>query len=133
MPIEQFREKDKTMAKKTEVTVTLVDDLTGKEFQEGEGETVKFTVDGQRYELDLESKNAATFRKAFEKYTSKARKVGANSRGSNAAPATEAAQIRAWAVLAGKTVNDRGRIPQSIVDEYRASKHSGHTDTPSDK
>ncbi len=108
---------EKAMAKKTEVLVTLVDDLTGTEFTEGEGETMRFTFDGTRYEIDLNNKNAAAFRKTMEKYTSKATQKGHASTGSP----SEAATIRAWAAENGKNVSDRGRIPQSVVDEYQAA------------
>lgn len=109
---------EKAMAKKTQTLVTLVDDLTGAEFAEGEGETVRFSLDGQRYTLDLNTKNAAAFRKALEKYVSVAQKVGAVS--STGAP-SEAAQIRAWAAQNGKEVNERGRIPAALVEEYHAA------------
>ncbi len=57
------------MATKTEVL--LVDDLTG----EAADTTVKFSLDGTDYELDLSDENAGEMRESFAKYVSAARKV----------------------------------------------------------
>lgn len=117
--IAENKAKETIMAKKTEVLVTLVDDITGTEFTEGEGETVRYSLDGQRYEIDLMTKNAAAFRKAFEKYTKASRMVGART---VASEPSEATAIRTWAKEHGKDVNDRGRIPTALVEEYRAAQ-----------
>ena len=39
--------------------VVLIDDLDGSEGEE----TLRYTVDGQEYEIDLSGKNAAKFRR----------------------------------------------------------------------
>lgn len=112
------KEKVKEMAQKTEVLVTLVDDLTGDEFQEGEGETFNFAFDGEKYELDLNAKNAKAFRTAVGKYVKAARVVtGRRSTGPS-----EAAQVREWAKGAGVEVNAKGRIPESVLEQYRAAQ-----------
>ena len=49
------------MASRTEII--LVDDLDGSEIHQG-GETLRFTVDGADYEIDLSSANAEKFRSA---------------------------------------------------------------------
>jgi hypothetical protein len=111
------------MAKKT--ITKLIDDL-----DQGEAdETVKFGLDGVQYEIDLSSKNASTLREALAPYVSAGTKVGR-------APATAAAgrrrgaqmldreqnrAIREWARSKGKTISDRGRIPEEIVAEYHTS------------
>ena len=40
----------------------LVDDLDGTVLEPGAGETVRFSLDGTAYEIDLADENAAAFR-----------------------------------------------------------------------
>jgi hypothetical protein len=54
----------------TKVTETLVDDLDGAEASE----TVRFTIGGKSYEIDLSAKNAKQLDKLLEPY--KARRAG---------------------------------------------------------
>lgn len=103
------------MATQTTVLVTQTDDLTGEQFEEGKGETVSYSFDGQRYEIDLTSKNAAAFRKAFEKYVKVSRAKGSARK---AGEVSEATVIREWARKNGHKVSDRGRIPEEVVTAY---------------
>ncbi len=107
--------------------VVLEDDLEGGTADE----TVKFALDGVQYEIDLSKRNAAKLRDSFADYLAHGRKVGrggvviggraaARARGSAAADREQNKAIRAWAKRKGKTISDRGRIPQEIVDEYNA-------------
>lgn len=107
--------------------VVLEDDLDGGKADE----TVKFSLDGVQYEIDLSEKNATKLRNAFSEYVSHSRRVGrggvvvggraaARARGSAAADREQNKAIRAWAKRKGKQISDRGRIPQEIVDEYNA-------------
>jgi hypothetical protein len=73
----------------TKVTKTLIDDLDGAEASE----TVRFTIGGKSYEIDLSAKNAEQLDKLLEPY--KARRAGGRasvrlkaraSRASGAAP-----------------------------------------------
>lgn len=101
------------------VQVLLVDDLDGGEADE----TVSFSLDGVTYEIDLSSNNAKKLRDSLQSYVDHARKAGtARRRRSRGASSRErSAEIRAWAKSRGKKVNERGRIPQSIVDEFEAA------------
>src|SRR6201986_858663 len=98
----------------------LVDDLDG-----GEGtETVSFGVDGSSYEIDLSAAKADKIRKELPLYIDKARKVSAppRRRRPRTGPGRQrSAEIREWAKQRGYHVNERGRIPASIVSEYEAS------------
>ena len=104
----------------------LVDDLDGGDADE----TVKFSLDGVQYEIDLSKKNADKMRNAFAQYVAAGSKVGrggvvvggrvARGRGGAAADREQNKAIRAWAKKAGKDISDRGRIPQEIVDEFHA-------------
>ncbi|QVQ50963.1 Lsr2 family protein [Spiractinospora alimapuensis] len=105
------------------VQVLLVDDLDGGEAEE----TVQFAVDGSAYEIDLSGKNAAKLRETLAPYVEVARKAqtskGRRGRLQRSQPSRErSAEIRKWAKEHGKQVNERGRIPQSIVAEYEAAQ-----------
>ena len=115
----------------------LIDDLDGGDADE----TVKFALDGVQYEIDLSTSNAGKLRDLFEPYTSHGAKVGrggftaggrvtrtsatpAASRRTGSGTAGNREQnkaIRDWAKRTGKTISDRGRIPQDVVDEYHQS------------
>jgi hypothetical protein len=47
-------------------------------------------------------------------------RASTRARGSAAADREQNKAIRAWAKRKGKSISDRGRIPQEIVDEYHA-------------
>ncbi|TDQ54335.1 histone-like nucleoid-structuring protein Lsr2 [Actinorugispora endophytica] len=104
------------------VQVLLVDDLNGGQAEE----TVSFGVDGSVYEIDLSGDNAAQLRSALAPFVEAARKApvktgkGVKARQRGALSRDKSAEIRAWAKAQGKKVNERGRIPQVIIDEYRA-------------
>jgi hypothetical protein len=108
----------------------LVDDLDGGDAEE----TVKFSIDGIQYEIDLSKKNANKMRDAIAPYVSAGTKVG---RGGVLAGGRSASRIRGgggdrdqnraireWAQSKGIKVSDRGRIKQEIVDRYNAE--AGH-------
>jgi len=60
----------------TKVTVELEDDLEGGPA----AETVRFEIDGSQYEMDLNKKNARTFRKQLAPFIEHARKAGRGQR-----------------------------------------------------
>ncbi|AZZ54173.1 histone-like nucleoid-structuring protein Lsr2 [Rathayibacter festucae] len=106
--------------------ILLVDDLDGSPIEDGKGGTVRFSVDGSSYEVDLSQKNIDALNKAVAPFVDVARK----SSGRAAAPAASAskksdpktlAAIREWANSNGHEVSSRGRIPQTIQDAYHAA------------
>lgn len=101
------------------VQVLLVDDLDHGEANE----TVAFSLDGVAYEIDLSSGNAQRLRDSLEPFVKGARKSNtARRRRSRAASSRErSADIRAWAKAHSIKVNERGRIPQSVVEQYEAA------------
>ncbi len=102
------------------VTIALEDDLTGGPAVE----TVRFAFDGTGYEIDLNAKNGAAFRKQLAPYVEHARGPGrAPSRrsGRGAASRQRSGDIRAWAKQHGLAVSERGRIPASVVEQYHAA------------
>ena len=109
-----------------EVVVTLTDDLDGS----AADETVTFALDGTNYEIDLNAKNAASLRKALDRYVASARRAGSPNgarRGrSSGRRATRAADVdpkavRLWAQEQGLEISSRGRIPAEIIDRYNAA------------
>jgi hypothetical protein len=108
-------------------TITrLVDDLDGTEIKEGTGQTVRFGLDGRDYEIDLSDKNAEKLRSALSRYVDAARRVGGRARrnGSRSLSGKSAVSpqaVRAWAKANKVELSARGRIPQSVVDQFRAA------------
>ncbi|QBI56420.1 histone-like nucleoid-structuring protein Lsr2 [Streptomonospora litoralis] len=106
-----------------QVQVLLVDDMQGGTAEE----TVPFSIDGTSYEIDLNAENAEELRAAIMPFVESARKVrsakstGNRRRNRPSQNRQRTADIRAWAKQQGKEVNDRGRIPASIVAEYEAA------------
>ncbi len=96
---------DSVMAKT--VIVKLTDDIDGGDADE----TVRFSLDGRSYEIDLSAGNAAKLRNALGPYMEKGR-VGSDSRLQRSRPAQaektlyselsadEKARFRAWANMA---------------------------------
>jgi hypothetical protein len=109
-----------------QVITTLIDDLDGKKADR----TVEFALDGTSYTIDLSEANAGKLRKALDPFITAGTRVGrggvrpartvapvrrtASSRDENKA-------IRDWALENGYQISERGRIPQSVSDAYRAA------------
>lgn len=106
--------------------VVLVDDIDGTE----DARTVRFGLDGKGYAIELSEKNEAKLRKFLEPYVERARtdrkrkkrsSSRASSNGHKAKPPT-AAEVRAWAAEAGVEVNEKGRVPQDVIDQYQSAQ-----------
>ena len=113
-------------------TITqLIDDIDGGKAEE----TVLFAIDGMNYEIDLSRRNAARLRDLLNGYTPYARAVRGGvqprrRRRRRAAPTTTATTsfvevdnraVRAWAASNGIELSTRGRIPASVIEQYRAA------------
>jgi hypothetical protein len=103
---------------------TLIDDLTGKELADGTGETVNFSLDGVRYELDVNNRAAQRLRSALAPYVKAGRRI---SGGRSKPPvrrsriASDPAAVRAWAHSQGIPVSNRGRIPATVTAQFEAA------------
>jgi hypothetical protein len=109
--------------------VQLIDDLD----QSTAEETVSFALDGNNYEIDLSSKNAAKLREAMAEYVANARRAtrsgagraGASPRRNGSRPARgdreQTQAIREWARNNGHKIGDKGRIPGHILDAYNST------------
>ena len=110
------------MARKVEVQ--LIDDLDGGKAEE----TVRFGLDGALYEIDLNRKHAKELRSALQQFAQSARRVARGqavvgpARGRGRGPARADREqnqaIREWAQRKGLSVSPRGRIAQSVIDQY---------------
>lgn len=102
------------------ITVALEDDLDGGPAEE----TLRFAIGGSDYEIDLNSRNAAAFRRQLAPFIEHARKISGTQRrqpGRTAASRAQSETIRAWAKGQGIAVSDRGRIPASVIERYEAA------------
>jgi hypothetical protein len=99
--------------------VELIDDLDGT----AANQTVKFTLDGNSCEVDLSDANADELRSSLERFIANARRTGGRKQSAigmgTAGPSTN--DIRAWARAQGMEVNLRGRVPESIGQQYLAA------------
>ena len=111
------------MAQRTRVE--LVDDLDGTVLDQGEGETVTFSLSGSTYEIDLSSSNAEALRSVLQPYISAGRRTGGSrgGRGSGTGASSrdyDPKAVRKWAESNGVDVPARGRIPADILERYKA-------------
>lgn len=111
------------MLKKYQFT-KVVDDLDGSVATR----TIKFSIDGAHYEIDLSDKNADKFREAFAPYIANGRRVTSRkssrktvSASAGRAQRQKAAEIRKWATEKGYTVSTRGRLGPTIIAAYEAA------------
>lgn len=98
------------------VQVVLVDDIDGGSADE----TVKFSIDGASYEIDLSSSNASELRAAVAPWLKAARKVSGRSV-SRGRGANDTSKVRAWAKANGFAVSERGRISADVRAAFNAA------------
>jgi len=101
------------------VNIVLTDDLDGSDA----AETVTFALDGNTYEIDLSSANAAQLRAGVKRFVAAARKSGGRAKPTQRRAATSASStdIRVWAKEQGMAVSARGRVPAEIRAAYDAA------------
>ena len=118
------------MAQRT--VVQLTDDLDGKPIPDGKGETIRFSLDRQDYEIDLAGKNAKALRDALSKYVTAARRTAGGGRstgrgragrtGSGPVREYDPKAVRVWAESQGLEVSQRGRVPADLVARFQAAR-----------
>ena len=105
--------------------VVLVDDLDNTEAHQ----TISFSFKGVSYEIDLSDENVAEFEKDLSRWISAARRVGGRlvTRSARRVPAgaSQSAKIREWARAQNIAVNERGRIPAELVQQYEKEHARG--------
>lgn len=102
------------------IQTLFIDDIDGSD---AEG-TVRFALDGTDYEIDLNAHHTEALRNALAVYVTHARKVaGAARRASRGAgrkvSTIDTTAVRAWAREQGIDIKERGRVPATIVAQYR--------------
>jgi len=105
------------VAKKT--VVEWVDDIDGT----AASETVTFTIDGSRYEIDLSEKNAAKLRKTMSGWIEASRRSSNRRTRTTQQPksdSSESTKARKWAMDNGLDVGPRGRLRSEVIDAYRS-------------
>ena len=116
------------MAQRT--VVQLTDDLDGKPILDGKGETIRFSLDRQDYEIDLTDKNAKALRAACAASVPPARRTAGGTRrgrgrsgrtGAGAARDYDPKAVRVWAESQGIQVSQRGRVPADLVAKFQAA------------
>ena len=115
------------MARKTQIV--LEDDLSGDVLEDGAGETVSFSLDGQKYEIDLSTDNARQLRDDFARFVGHGRKTASSSSTSSRQPSSRSrftgakgerdlGAVREWARQNGHKVSERGRIAGPVLEAY---------------
>lgn len=116
------------MARKTQIV--LEDDLNGQVLEDGAGETVSFSLDGQSYEIDLSDENARKLRDDFALYVGHGRKIASSGSTGRQSPnrgrpspegKRDLGPVREWARQNGHEVSERGRIKSSVIEAYDAA------------
>lgn len=101
------------------VVTVLEDDLDGGSAVE----TVGFGLDGVTYEIDLSSVHAEQLRTTLDRWRQHARRAG------TAHPAVprqvetpvDPRAVRAWATSRDLPLPSKGRIPDAVVEQFRAA------------
>ena len=105
----------RAVARKT--VVEWVDDIDGSEASE----TVTFTIDGSRYEIDLSDENAAKLRDVMSGWIEASRRSTHRRARPSAAKhdPSESTGARKWAIDNGFDVGPRGRLRSEVLEAYR--------------
>jgi len=103
-----------------QVHTQFIDDLDGAEA----AGTVSFALDGASYEIDLSSAHSSELHATLDQYIAHARRVtprrgsrGGRRRGN----AVDTAKVREWAKDHGIDIKERGRVPATVTEQYRAA------------
>lgn len=96
----------------------LIDDVDGSLLEDGQGETVRFGLDGKAYEIDLSDVNADKLRRELAPFIKAGRRLGRSTSPRRRGAGRDVDAIRAWARENGHQVGDRGRIPADIEQAF---------------
>jgi hypothetical protein len=102
------------------IQTLFIDDIDGGE---ADG-TVRFSLDGTEYEIDLNARHTDELRTTLKSYIEHGRKAGGSARRATAgrsgrrASSVDTAAVRAWAREHGYDIKGRGRVPADLVAKY---------------
>ncbi|WP_203568941.1 histone-like nucleoid-structuring protein Lsr2 [Aestuariimicrobium ganziense] len=101
------------MAKRTQIV--LVDDIDGSSATQ----SIRFSLEGTSYEIDLNDANAADLRTDFSKWVGHATKVsGSSGATKRTSRRNNTSAVREWANANGFKVSSRGRVPAEVKEAY---------------
>lgn len=104
----------------------LIDDFDGKTLN-GNIKPIRVTVGNESWDVYLSAKNAQALRKAIDPFVKSADKASGTIKTTRprtrrpAAPKRDLETIRQWARSEGIEVKDRGRVAQSVIEQYEAA------------
>ncbi|HLK00737.1 MAG TPA: Lsr2 family protein [Streptosporangiaceae bacterium] len=104
------------------IMTSFVDDIDGSE---AEG-TVRFALDGDEFEIDLNAKHSAALRKVLGPYVAAGRKGSVSRRPARrvrrgTSGGANTTEVREWARSQGIDVKGRGRIPAELMVKFQAA------------
>jgi hypothetical protein len=113
------------------INVITTDDITGDDG----AELVPFALGGTEYEIDLIESNADTLRQIFAPYIAAARVIKGPKRRPAIRPGRATVSpsnmsIREWARGRGIPVNERGRIPATVIAQYEGAMRGSESPAP---
>lgn len=106
------------MAQRT--TVQHFDDLDGSPIEDNDQPTVRFSLDGTSYEIDLGDDNRQALRDALAPYIGAARRLGGRK---TIRVEANARTVKEWARANGYAVADRGRVSKEIRKAFEAANN----------
>lgn len=124
-PVPDMAYPETQMAKQQ--IIQLIDDLDGAVLENGEGVSIRFSLEGRSYEIDLSEENATKLRDAFAPFIDAASPVSGNANAGRSRAArgrsakTDLAEVREWARQQGHNVSERGRVPAAVLEAYAAA------------
>lgn len=105
------------------VQVIRISDLSGEDLGEG-GQSVRFSVGNDTWELDLSDKESSKFFDVLKPYQDAGTKVSGRgvrrTRTSNT-PDVDNQAVRKWAASNGIELSSRGRIPADVIEKFKAA------------
>lgn len=108
------------------VNVVTIDDLDGS----SGADAVSFSLNGQRYEIDLAPANLNRMRATLQPFIDAGRQTGQRNPARTAARRADSAAIRAWAAGQGLQVAERGRLSADVLSRYNLAHHASRTAAP---
>ncbi|CAH0191339.1 histone-like nucleoid-structuring protein Lsr2 [Rhodococcoides fascians] len=120
------------MARQEITTYIVTDDFDGKDVEPELAHLVDFSFEGEDYKIELRPENYDKLKKDMQKWIAAGTPVKSKrgrktlAAGTSSTPKkpsrTDLQDIRDWAKKQGIDVSDRGRIAQSVQDQYDAAK-----------
>ncbi|WP_223165831.1 histone-like nucleoid-structuring protein Lsr2 [Lentzea indica] len=104
------------------IIVNKTDDLDGT--SSDDVSTVSFGVDGVHYEIDLSTAHQEQLRAALAPFLPAARRVEWGAGGSYSTHDELMYRIRSWAQEQGVVLCGRGRVPNAVIEAFKAAHES---------